>query len=44
MGFEPSKAEADIWMRANGDVYEYIASYVDDLCIAAKILRKLSNY
>ena len=36
MGFTPSKAEADIWMRANGNVYEYIASYVDDLCIAAK--------
>ena len=36
MGFLPSKAEDDIWMRPNGNVYEYIASYVDDLCIAAK--------
>ena len=36
MGFEPSKAEPDIWMRRNGDVYEYIAVYVDDLAIAAK--------
>ena len=36
MGFTPSKAEADIWMRRNGDVYEYIAVYVDDLAIAAK--------
>ena len=36
MGFTPSKAEADIWMRQNGDVYEYIASYVDDLAIASK--------
>jgi Reverse transcriptase (RNA-dependent DNA polymerase) len=24
MGFEPSKGEPDIWMRQNGDVYEYI--------------------
>ena len=36
MGFTPSLAEDDIWMRHNGDVYEYIAIYVDDLCIAAK--------
>ena len=36
MGFFPSKAEDDIWMRKNGNVYEYIAAYVDDLCIAAK--------
>ena len=36
MGFVPSKAEDDIWMRRNGDVWEYVATYVDDLCIAAK--------
>jgi hypothetical protein len=36
MGFTPSKSEPDIWMRRNGDVYEYIAVYVDDLAIAAK--------
>jgi hypothetical protein len=36
MGFAPSKAEPDIWMRKNGDIYEYIAVYVDDLAIAAK--------
>ena len=36
MGFFPSKAEDDIWMRPSGSTYEYIASYVDDLCIAAK--------
>ena len=33
-GFFPCKAEPDIWMRPNGDVYEYIAVYVDDLAIA----------
>ena len=36
MGFKPCKAEPDIWMRRNGNVYEYIAVYVDDLAIAAK--------
>jgi Reverse transcriptase (RNA-dependent DNA polymerase) len=36
MGFEPSKADRDIWMRRVGDLYEYIVVYVDDLAIASK--------
>ena len=43
MGFKPCRAEPDIWMRPAGsqssDVpphYEYIAVYVDDLTIASK--------
>jgi Reverse transcriptase (RNA-dependent DNA polymerase) len=36
MGFKPSRAEKDIWMRRNGDHYEYIVVYVDDLGVAAK--------
>jgi len=36
MGFTPSKADPDVWMRPNGDTYDYIAVYVDDLLIAAK--------
>ena len=36
MDFVPSKADSDVWMRRNGDVYEYITVYVDDLAIAAK--------
>ena len=36
MGFTPSKAESDIWMRNAGDHYEYIAVYVDNLMIASK--------
>ena len=36
MGFFPSRAEEDIWMRDAGDHYEYIAVYVDDLLIASK--------
>ena len=36
MGFSPSKAEPDIWMRPNGDAYEYIGVYVNDLAIVAR--------
>ena len=36
MGFTLSKADKDIWMRKQGDHYEYIAVYVDDLLIASK--------
>jgi Reverse transcriptase (RNA-dependent DNA polymerase) len=36
MGFIPSKAKADIWMRENNGLYEYIAVYVNDLLIAAR--------
>ena len=34
----PSKADPCAWMRENKNLkcYEYIASYVDDLCIAAQ--------
>jgi hypothetical protein len=33
-GFQPCKAEPDIWIRRNGERYEYIAVYVDDLLFA----------
>jgi len=36
IGFFPCKAEPDIWMRRSGNVYEYIAVYVDDLAFALK--------
>jgi hypothetical protein len=36
IGFTPSKAEADIWMREGNGVYDYIAVCVDDLLIAAR--------
>jgi hypothetical protein len=36
MGFTPSKAKPDIWMWCNGDYYEYIMIYVDNLAIASK--------
>jgi hypothetical protein len=31
MGFKPSYADTDFWIRANGDHYEYVACYVDDV-------------
>ena len=38
MGFKPSKADPDIWMKSSkdGSHYEYIAVYVDDLAICMK--------
>ena len=38
MGFTPSKADPCVWMRENKalNCYEYLAIYVDDLCIAAQ--------
>lgn len=36
MGFFPSRADPDIWMRAKDDHYEYIGIYVDDLEICSK--------
>jgi len=47
MGFIPSKAERDIWMRDCGDHCECIAVHVDDLLIASKdpssIIKNLSD-
>ena len=31
LGFKPCKAEPDIWMRSQGDSWEYVATWVDDL-------------
>ena len=36
MGFVPSRAEDDIWMRPVDGAYEYIVTYVDDLAICSK--------
>ena len=36
MGFCPCKGEQDIWMRDQGQHWEYIGTYVDDLAIASK--------
>ena len=44
MKFKITKAEDDIWMRDNDGKYEYIASYIDDLCIVAKEPIKIIHY
>ena len=36
MGFWPSKADSDIWMRDKDDHYEYLCVYVDDYLYAGK--------
>jgi len=36
MGFTPSKADSDLWLRDLGTHYEYLGTYVDDLLIASK--------
>ena len=36
LGFKPSKADSNLWMRDAGDHYEYIAKYIDDLLVISK--------
>ena len=45
MDFIPSRADPCIWLRKNSklNLYEYIALYVDDLCIAAQNPKELIN-
>ena len=45
MGFKPSKADPDIWMKLSkdGSHYEYIAVYVDDLAICMKDPKSLCD-
>ncbi len=44
LGFMPCRAEPDTWMRRNGDIYEYLAVYVDDLCIAMKNPKEFTDH
>jgi len=43
LGFQPCIAEPDIWLRRNGDIYEYLGVYVDDLAIVAKNPKELAD-
>ena len=36
MGSCTLSMDPDVWMRDMGDHYEYIGTYVDDLCVASK--------
>jgi Reverse transcriptase (RNA-dependent DNA polymerase) len=43
LGFFPCKAEHDLWMRKNSNIYEYIAVYIDDLAIAMKNQKEFTD-
>ena len=45
MNFIPSRADQCIWLKKNKklNIYEYIAVYVDDLCIAAQNPKQAIN-
>ena len=47
MGFTSCKTEPDIWMRKSGDLWEYVAVYVDDLAFVVQnpeeFIKKLEN-
>ena len=45
MNFTPSRADQCIWLKKNIELnlYEYIAVYVDDLCIAAQDPKEIIN-
>ena len=45
MDFTPSRADQCIWLKKNIklNLYEYIAVYVDDLCIAAQDPKEIIN-
>lgn len=36
LGFRPSKADYDLWIKPVGDHYEYIACYVDIVIVFSK--------
>src|SRR5687767_1074189 len=36
MGYKPSKADYDLWMKHVGDHYEYIVRYVNDVIVFSK--------
>ena len=43
LGFFPSYADPDVWMRENGDTWDYVCVYVDDLLCAMKDPKSLMD-
>eukprot|EP00957_Ditylum_brightwellii_P189367 14413699-Ditylum_brightwellii.AAC.1 len=41
IGFKPSKANPDLWMRDAGDHYKYIDKYIDNILIILKDLNTI---
>ena len=44
LGFRPSKADPDLWIKDLDTHYEYIGTYVDDLLIASKNPQEIIDY
>ena len=42
-GFTSCKADSDVWMQHNGDTYEHVAIYVDDLLCTMRDPRSFLN-
>ena len=36
IGFQPSRADPDLWIKENEEGYDYIATHVDDVIVASK--------
>ena len=43
MGFRPSEADFDLWMRPKDDHYEYVATHVDDIMVFSKDCMSIIN-
>ena len=43
MGFVPSKADPDLWIKDKGTHYEYVAVYTDGLIIASRNLMEITE-
>ena len=47
MGFKPSKADFDLWMRPQNDHCEHVATHVDDIMVFSKdcmsIIERIKN-
>ena len=43
LGFTPSYADPDVWLRRAGEVYEYLTIWVDDLLVALKQPQKFMD-
>ena len=41
MGFKPTKADHDLWMKDCGTHYEYLCTWVDDIIVASKNARAI---
>ena len=43
MGFRPSKADTDLWIKKKDDHYEFIGVFVDDITVFSKNPQEIFN-